>query len=107
MAVLRHRTHLRFFPQSMCYLTDNSELFVHRMGSVPFLIQTMQKYPNDASIMEVACDIFFEMGHNKRLRKPILAAKAASALATAYETFPHRLHVQEAARDALNILTSV
>jgi len=93
--------------KSLCYLTANSELLVYSLRAVPFIIETMNRYPRHAGITEVACGIFFEICCNKRLRTPLIASKAPSALATAYELHENHKQVQEAARRAMNILTSV
>lgn len=91
--------------KSLCYLTANSELLVHRMGCVPMILHVMRNFPYDGSIVETASDLIFECCHHKGMRKPILCAKAATVLAAAFEIHMNNERVAEAALDALNILT--
>jgi len=93
--------------KSLCYLAANSELVVHRFGAVPFLLDMMKRFSKDASITEVACDLIFEMCGNARLRKQLLAAKTASVIAAAFENHPTNPSIQDAAREAMNVLTYV
>lgn len=91
--------------ESLCHLDSNSEQLTHRLAAVSFLIETMKHFSEDANIIEVACGLIYQLAYCKKLRKPLLAAKAATALATAFETHMGNRNVQDAALDALNSLT--
>jgi hypothetical protein len=112
MAMKTHRLNqtIHFFGikaiKNLCYLESLSHLFVHRLGAVPFLVDIMKKFAKDPNISKVSCELVLLLCQNKKLRKLLLAANVASALAAAAEYFVGR-DTETAALHALYSLTSV
>jgi hypothetical protein len=91
--------------ESLCHLDSNTGELSHQLDAVPFIIETMKRFSEDSSIAGIGCDLLYQLSCNKSLRKTLLAAKVASAVALIYEIHSGNKNVQEAALDALNSLT--
>ena len=111
MAMKTHRRNqsIHFFGmkaiKNLCYLESLSHFFVHRLGAVPFLVDTMKEHARDPNLVKVSCELIFLLCHATRLRKLLLAANVASALAAAAEYYVGS-DTETSALHALYLLTS-
>ena len=82
----------------------NATLLVTELGGIPFLVEQMKEFQDDAHITKYACLTLKFLSSFENLRKPMVDAKAATALANAIERHGDNPDIQELAREAMKQL---
>ena len=82
----------------------NAELLVKKLDAMPFVIERINASMHDEEVIERACGLLTILCAFRNLRKPILAAKALSALAQAIEHHHNNGDIHSSARKAMTKL---
>jgi hypothetical protein len=82
----------------------NANHLVVKLGGIPFLLERMKEFRAEADVTTRACSMLLSLSDFEHLRKPIVNAKAITALAYAIERHGDEPSVQEYARKAMKQL---
>jgi hypothetical protein len=82
----------------------NANLLVMELGGIPFLVEQMKEFQGDANVTYDACDMLESLSSFEHLRKVMVDAKAATALANAIERHGDNPDIQKLARKAMKQL---
>jgi hypothetical protein len=83
-----------------------AEILVTKLKGIPFLAERMKEFQTDADAMENACWMMWNLCQFKQLRKPVVDAKALSAIAFAFDSHHGNLGIQAPARQAILMLVN-
>jgi hypothetical protein len=80
---------------------ENAARLVAKLSALPFLVERMKAFPNDALMVEHSCWMLEHLCHSEQLKKTIVEAKAVSFLAAAFENHKDNPDIQFASKNAM------